>query len=130
MPTFHSSIHWVHLVVMARPRGHRQRQNSGGAVEVTGAQFGEFSPAQPAPDVGFDEQLHRVGGQCLIELVELLGGDYHPGFPGDRRRLDPAHWMQMDHVVERGGEYRSKNCLAVPDYMRRDALVLQMLDPR
>ena len=105
------------------------RQHPVSEVQVADPQFGQFTPAQPALDVGLDEKLHRAGRQRQVELVELLWGHDPAGLPGDRRGFHSPHGMQVDDVVERGGENRAKNRLAVADHMRRDLLILQVSDP-
>lgn len=54
-----------------RAASHGQRPRVG--VEVGGAQFGQFAPAQPGLDVEFGEQPRRWRRQGGVDRVELFG---------------------------------------------------------
>ena len=49
-------------------------EDAGGGVEVSGAEFDEFAPAQPGADRDLDQQPRRIVGQGEQKAADFVGG--------------------------------------------------------
>ena len=55
--------------------GAADGQDAGDRVQIADPQFGQLTPAQPAFDIGLDQQLSVRVGQGLVEKLELVGSN-------------------------------------------------------
>ncbi len=105
-------------------------EDAGGGVEVSGAEFDEFAPAQPGADRDLDQQPRRIVGQGEQKAADFVGGEDAVFLDRHGRRLDAFTGVQADHVVIQSRcEDRGQDDLLMPDRRGRDALVDQVADP-